>query len=132
MTMHFSTSDRVPASAVERLRANLSGLIDCLAAALQMSDADEANSARAQRLLALLQQEEGALQEEAERFAAHDREPLLTRAAGLALLARRMDGFDLSFSGQDTANSLEQRRQLLVLVAWQIAAAARGYEAAGL
>ena len=48
------------------------------------------------------------------------------------LLARSMDGY--TFTGVDDALAtiFVQHRQLLVLTAWQIAAAASGSEAAGL
>ena len=132
MTSPFAFPERVPYAAVERLLRTFSALQQIVADALAASDATGATSTRWQRAFSLLEQERSALQVEADAFQAGDRQALLRHAADLRLLARRMDGYALSFAGDETGKALTQQRQLLVLTAWQIAAAASGSEAAGL
>lgn len=118
--------ERVPTAAAARLHKNLADLLAALTVAIESSKPGDSSLPRLQRAATLLQQEEQDLLRDIDAFQTGAREPLLTRAADLRLLARRMDGY--------AAGDAEvlAKRQLLVLTAWQIAAAASGSEAAGL
>ncbi len=132
MTSSFVSPERVPHAAVDRLLHNFSAFQQAIEYALDAASTDNKQVGRWQRARSLLQQEYAALQAETEAFQAGDRDSLLRHAAALRLLARRMDGYALFFAGEDAGKVLLQRQQLLVLNAWQIAAAASGSEAAGL
>lgn len=130
--MTFPFPERVPYAAVERLLRNFAALRQTLEDALVSADPDNTQSRRLQKAAALLRQEHAALERERSGFETGKRDGLLQHAADLRLLARRMDGYSLSFAGDDAAAAMAQHRQLLVLTAWQITAAASGSEAAGL
>ncbi len=126
MRAPYSHPERVPAAAAARLQKNFADLLAALNTAIESGKPGDPSLTRLQRAVTLLQQEERDLLRDMDAFHTGAREPLLTRAADLRLLARRMDGY-----AADVAEVL-QKRQLLVLTAWQIAAAASGSEAAGL
>lgn len=130
--MTFPYPGRVPHTAVERLVGNFEGLRQAVADALASVDRNDPGAARWQRAAELLWQEDAVLQKEAEHFRLGERNNLLQHALELRLLARRMDGYPLSFAGDERGKAIAQHRQLLVLTAWQITAAASGSEAAGL
>lgn len=130
--MTFPFPERVPYAAVERLSRNFASLQQSLQDALASADPDALQVKRLQKAAVLLQQEHAALERERSSFERGERDGLLQHAANLRLLARRMDGYSLSFAGEDSAAAMAQQRQLLVLTAWQITAAASGSEAAGL
>ena len=128
----YANPERVPAAAVVRLQKNFAELREAVDALLASIEAIHPARSRLQRAAALLRQEEADLLEEAEAFHRNDREPLLRHAAELRLLAHRMDGYTPAFLPDDARTQLVEKRQLLVLTAWQIAAAASGSEASGL
>lgn len=127
----YTCAERVPVSAVTRLQKNLTDLIATLDAVLASDDCTEAEMPRLQRSAVLLRAEETDLRGEVEAFQ-QNREPLICRAADLRLLAQRMDGYVPASLPDELVKELLEKRQLLVLTAWQIAAAASGSEAAGL
>lgn len=127
----YSHPERVPVSAVTRLQRNLAELITALDTVLASTDCADSAVPRLQRAAALLRQEEANLQVEADAFQ-QNREPLVRRAADLRLLAQRMNGYTPTSLPDESLKALFEKRQLLVLTSWQIAAAASGSEAAGL
>lgn len=132
MNPPFAYPERVPTSAVERMLLNFSTFHQTIQAALAVAEPANAQAERWRRAERLFAQELLELQDEAEAFKADLREPLLRHASRLRMLARRMNGYAFNFADDASGMLLAQRQQLLVLTAWQIAAAASGSEAAGL
>ena len=132
MSGPFAYPERVPKHAVRRLQDNLSALLTAIDAACQTGDPLSREVIRWRRAETHLQQEQAAIHTKAEAFYKDERQSLLHHAAELRLLGRRMDGYPLRFAPEETMQRVVEQRRLLVLTAWQIAAAASGSEAAGL
>lgn len=120
----------IPPDAVERFAKNSAQFVQALQAALnEAAGKAELAGTPAFRVwqakaLPLLQQKDAAIQAARQSFAQGDVQPILEQAEDKRGLAKDMEGFPLTFAGEDSAGDLEDLQTLVVLAAFQLCEAA--------
>lgn len=117
----------IPPQAAERFAYTFEEFVATLRTALALAPEEHAEVSRWQKkALPLLNRDLERVNAAAKSYTAGDASPLAQTASSALSLAKDLDGFSLSFAGEETARQLEEKLRFVVMAAWQVVSANRG------
>jgi len=114
----------IPPQAVDRFAHTFDEFVTTLRTALPLAPEEHAEVSRWQKkALPLLNRDLDRVNAAAKSYTAGDAGPLVQAASSALSLAKDLDGFSLSFAGEETARQLEEKLRFVVMAAWQVVSA---------
>ena len=122
----MAQASTIPPQAADRFAHTFEEFVTTLRTALALAPEEHADVSRWQKkALPLLNRDLERVNAAAKSYKAGDATPLVQTASSALSLAKDLDGFSLSFAGEETARQLEEKLRFVVMAAWQVVSANR-------
>lgn len=123
----MAQASAIPPQATDRFAQTFEEFIITLRTALALAPEENPEVVRWQKkALPLLNRDLERVNAAEKSYKAGDGMPLVQTASSALSLAKDLDGFSLSFAGEETKQQLEEKLRFVVMAAWQVACASRG------
>lgn len=116
----MNVTQTIPQPVADRYISALKGLVATVQSALAAAGSAPQAAGWRKNMQPFLESRLQAAQTALAHHAIGDQQPLVDLALKTRFLVREMDGYSLSFAGEDRAKQFEDRRRLVVFAAWQV------------